>query len=150
MLPGRASQATRELRKEEVTMTSFTQRFSKLFFGAAIRVVTLALFLVVFGASPAKAQVNAYVVNSSSASVSVVDTATNTVVATIPVGPIPRAIVVSPDLKFLYVVNSGGLTGSVSVVDLATNTVIATVPVGTLPIGLVIRPDGAFVYVANH
>src|SRR5215470_5350561 len=144
MLPGRASQADLWAQKGGVRMTSFTQKFSKLVPGAAIRVVTLALFLVIFGASPAKAQVNAYVVNSSSGSVSVVDTGSNTVVATIPVGPIPRAIAVSPDLRFLYVVNSGGLTGSVSVVDTATNAVIATVPVGTLPIGVVIRPDGAF------
>jgi len=37
-------------------MTNLTQRSSKQFFGAAMRVVTLALFLVVFGASAAFAQ----------------------------------------------------------------------------------------------
>lgn len=57
-------------------MTSFTQKVSKLFFGAAIRVVTLALFLVVFGASAALAQTSAYVANSFGNSVSVIDTAT--------------------------------------------------------------------------
>jgi DNA-binding beta-propeller fold protein YncE len=62
-------------------MTNLTQKCSKLFFGAAIRVVTLALFLVVFGASAALAQTRAYVANSGSNTVSVINTATNTVTA---------------------------------------------------------------------
>ena len=62
-------------------MTSFTQKCSKLFFGAAIRVVTLALFLVVFGASAALAQTRGYVANSFDTTVSVINTATNTVTA---------------------------------------------------------------------
>ena len=37
-------------------MTNLTQKCSKQFFGVAIRVATLALFLVVFGASAAHAQ----------------------------------------------------------------------------------------------
>lgn len=37
-------------------MTNLTQKYSKLFIGTAIRVVTLALFVVVFGASAALAQ----------------------------------------------------------------------------------------------
>jgi hypothetical protein len=37
-------------------MTNLTQKLSKLFFGAAMRVVTLALFLSVFGAAAAHAQ----------------------------------------------------------------------------------------------
>jgi hypothetical protein len=45
-------------------MTNLTQKFSKRFFGAAIRVVTLALFLVIFGASAALAQTRGYVTNS--------------------------------------------------------------------------------------
>jgi hypothetical protein len=62
-------------------MTSITQKSSKLFIGAAIRVVTLALFLVVFGASAALAQTRAYVSNSGSNNVSVINTATNIVTA---------------------------------------------------------------------
>ena len=62
-------------------MTNLTQKFSKLFVGAAIRVVTLALFLVVFGASAALAQTRAYVASTGSNTVSVINTATNTVTA---------------------------------------------------------------------
>lgn len=60
-------------------MTSFTQKFSKLFIGAAIRVVTLALFLAVFGASAALAQTKAYVSNAGDNTVPVKNTATNTI-----------------------------------------------------------------------
>ena len=62
-------------------MNSLTQKSSKQFFGAAMRVVTLALFLVVFGASAALAQTRGYVANSFDTTVSVINTATNTVTA---------------------------------------------------------------------
>jgi hypothetical protein len=62
-------------------MKSLTQKTSKQFFGAAMRVVTLALFLVVFGASATLGSF-ASVANSGSNTVSVINTATNTVTAT--------------------------------------------------------------------
>ena len=55
----------------------------------------MALFAIVLAmglalaACPAEAAPFAYVTNSSSGTVSVIDTATNTVVATIPVGSVP-------------------------------------------------------------
>lgn len=104
-------------------MTNFAQMFSKPFFGAAVRVVTLALFLVLFGASTTLAQTRAYVTNQSSRSVSVIDTGTNTVVATIPVGDLPIGVAVTPNAAFAYVTT---LFAGVSVISTATNTVIAT------------------------
>ena len=44
-----------------------------------------------------------YVANGGSANVSVIDTATNTVLATVPVGTNPRSIAVTPDGKRAYV-----------------------------------------------
>ncbi len=98
-------------------------------------------------ASPAAAAPFAYVANSSGNSVSVIDTATNTVVATIPVGVAPRAVAVTPDGKNAYVTNQ--LSKTVSVIGTATNTVVATVPVGTNPDAVAVTPDGNYVYVAN-
>ena len=72
-------------------MTKFPQKFAQRFLGAAIRVVTLALFLLVFTAGAALAQTKAYVSNANGDSVSVIDTATNTVIATVPVGGGPEA-----------------------------------------------------------
>ncbi len=46
-----------------------------------------------------------YVANSSAGTVSVIDTTSNTVVATVPVGNTPVGVAVSPDGKFAYVTN---------------------------------------------
>jgi YVTN family beta-propeller protein len=90
---------------------------------------------------------NAYITNLGSNTVSVIDTATNTVTATIPVGAEPRGPAVSPDGSTVYITNT--VDGTVSVIDTATNTVIATIPVGSLPLGVAVTPDGSKVYVAN-
>jgi YVTN family beta-propeller protein/parallel beta-helix repeat protein len=133
---------------ESETMTNLTQKLSKRFFGAAMRVVTLALFLVVFGASAVLAQTRAYVTNQNDNTVSVIDTATNTVVATVPVGSGPWGVAVTPNEAFAYVVNRS--SNNVSVISAATNTVVGTVPVGLDPRGIAITPNGAFAYVANR
>ncbi|MFD1275997.1 YncE family protein [Streptomyces kaempferi] len=78
----------------------------------------------------------AYVTNSNADTVSVIKTATNTVVATIPVGDAPREVAVSPDGTRAYVTNASADT--VSVINTATNTVVATIPVGDLPFGVAI------------
>lgn len=61
-------------------MTNLTQKSSHLVFGAGIRVVTLALFLIVFGASAALGPF-AYVANAGDNTVSVISTATSTIIA---------------------------------------------------------------------
>ena len=77
----------------------------------------------------------------------VISTATNTVVATIPVGLDPRVVTFTPDGTRAYVANFGSNT--VSVIDTATNTVVGTIPVGIQPTGVVITPDGTAAYVTN-
>ncbi|MBO0759270.1 MAG: hypothetical protein J2P54_25805 [Bradyrhizobiaceae bacterium] len=61
---------------------------------------------------------NAYVANDFSNTVSVVDTATNTVAATIPVGRGPVGVTVSPDGSKAYVTNH--FSNTLSVIDTAT------------------------------
>jgi len=92
----------------------------------------------------------AYVTNRTTNDVSVVDTETNTVVATVPTGTTPFGVAISPKGDRAYVTNQG--SDSVSVIDTATNDVVATVPlhVGSWPTGLAVTPDGTRVYVANH
>ncbi|MEV6841793.1 hypothetical protein AB0N17_46790, partial [Streptomyces sp. NPDC051133] len=48
----------------------------------------------------------AYVTNSISSTVSVIDTATNTVTATVPVGNFPNFVAVSQDGSHVYVTNA--------------------------------------------
>jgi YVTN family beta-propeller protein len=68
-------------------------------------VLKLALMTSCLLASSAQAQQFAYVTNSGSSSVSVVDTATNTVKATIGVGARP-IVALTPDGSRVYVANS--------------------------------------------
>jgi YVTN family beta-propeller protein len=95
---------------------------------------------------------NAYITNQgpepfTASTVSVIDTATNTVTATIPVGPASIGVAASPDGSTVYVTNLGN--NSVSVIDTATNTVTATIFVASGPVGVAVTPDGSKVYVAN-
>ncbi|WP_255286754.1 MULTISPECIES: YncE family protein [unclassified Bacillus (in: firmicutes)] len=88
-----------------------------------------------------------YVTNFNSGTVSVIDTATNTVTATITVGAYPDDIAFKPDGTRAYVVNYG--SNSVSVIDTSTNRVVAIIPVGMVPYAVDITPDGTRGYVTN-
>lgn len=77
----------------------------------------------------------------------VINTVTNTVTATIPVGPGPQGIAVTPDGRHVYV--SSAFSDDVSVIATATNTVTATVPVGGGPHNVAVTPDGSHAYVTN-
>src|SRR5438045_8576841 len=81
------------------------------------------------GAISVQAQIRAYVANLCANTVSVIDTDTNAVIATIPVGPAPFLMAATPDGTRVYVTNRGGNT--VSVIDTATNTVVSTIIVGS-------------------
>jgi YVTN family beta-propeller protein len=78
-----------------------------------------------------------YISNGKDATVSVIDTATNKIIATIEVGKRPWNMAITPDGGKLYVAN--GRSDSVSVIDTKTNTKIKDIPVGTRPWGVVIQ-----------
>jgi YVTN family beta-propeller protein len=105
--------------------------------------------LAVYGAQAVAASLG-YVANANDGTVSVINTATNTVVATIPVPNGAAAVAVTPDGTRAYVVGAG----DVSVIDTASNTVVGSpIPVGTfvsgLLVGIGITPNGSSVYVTN-
>jgi YVTN family beta-propeller protein len=104
--------------------------------------------VAVFGARPAAAPF-AYVTDfrGSGQSVSVIDTASNTVVAIVPVAA--NAAGVAANGKHVYVAHILS-PGTVSVIDTAPNKVVATIPVGNGPIGVAITPDGTRAYVTNE
>ena len=89
----------------------------------------------------------AYITNYYSNNVSVIDTATDKVVADVNVGNAPFGVAVTPDGTKVYVTNYGSNT--TSVIDTATNNVTATVNVGGWPYGVAVNPAGTKVYVAN-
>ena len=90
----------------------------------------------------------AYIVNNDGGTVSVIDTASNTAVATLTVGTLPIAIAITPDGTKAYVSNAQDNT--VSVIDTASNTVVVTLTVGTFPTFIAITPDGEQAYVVNE
>ena len=61
-------------------------------------------------------------------SVAVINTDTNTVTATLSIGPSPANMAISPDGTRLYVVNSASTSAGVGVVDLTTLTVLPSLP----------------------
>ena len=95
----------------------------------------------------------AYVTNDDTNNVSVIDTATNTVVATVPVGKIPVGVGISPDGSLVYAANSNG---TVSVIDTTTDTVVDTISTDskseTGDHYLEVGPDGTIyvVYESGH
>lgn len=110
----------------------------------------LPLFLLMFSVSSLRAQTVAYVTNSGSNNVSVIDTSTNTVTATIAVGNVPQGVAISPDGTRAYVPNT--LDNTVSVIDTASQTVVATVPLasGSFPQFPAVTPDGKSLYVGGN
>lgn len=105
------------------------------------------------GLSPDGARL--YVANATSDSVSVIDTSTDSVTATVglspypqaPMGSMPNAVAVSPDGKTLYVANGGN--NDVAVVDTGTLSIRGLIPTAWFPSALMVSRDGRFLYVAN-
>ena len=137
-----------------VTKNAWAARPKK---GGGLLVLTSASLLLVIATTsrPLAAAPFAYVTNFYSGTVSVIDTATNTVVATPAVGTQPYGIAVTPDGSHVYVANegSGSNLGSISVIDTSNNSV--TTPISytggkiSIPIGVAITPDGNSAYVTN-
>ena len=134
------------------------------------------MFLILTGAACAKDQRRperkesgsfVYVSNEDSNDISVIDTRTDSVVATIPVGTRPRGILVSPDGRTVYVALSGSpkappgvdestlpppdkAADGIAAIDVATHRVRATYPAGSDPEAFAIAPDGRTIYISNE
>lgn len=106
-----------------------------------------AMALVATG-SVAAAGPKAYVGNFKDSTVSVIDTATGQVVATVPVVAGPHGMAVSADGKLVYVTGEG--SSGMSVIDTATDSVAQTVEVGPTPHGVALLPDGKTILVGVY
>ena len=101
--------------------------------------------------TPTPCAILAYISNTSSANVSVIDTSNNTVVATVPVFEgFPGGVAVNPAGTRVYVTDD--FSNTVSVIDTSSNTVVAIVAqgIGGSPEGVAVTPDGTRAYVANY
>jgi YVTN family beta-propeller protein len=93
----------------------------------------------------------AYISNSGSNTVSVLDLVYLRQDRTLQVGINPSGLAVNPQRNEVYVVNthSTSQSGSVSVIDALANRVVATIPVNRLPYFISVSPTGHRAYVAN-
>jgi YVTN family beta-propeller protein len=92
----------------------------------------------------------AYIANQGSNSVTVVDLATATVVASIPVGNTPYGVAADASGRFVYVTVQG--TDTLAIIDAAANAVVGHMPLDPSPLGpygVAVSPAGDRVYVAN-
>jgi YVTN family beta-propeller protein len=111
----------------------------------------------------------AYVTNEDSQNLTVIDTQTDSVVATIPVGTRPRGVKVSPDGRTVYVALSGSpkcppsmpdeeceklkadkSKDGIAEVDVAARRVRRVLPGGSDPEQFDISSDGKRLYIANE
>jgi serine/threonine protein kinase, bacterial len=112
-------------------------------------VVTAARIRV--GARPFGVAVNpgtVYVTKASDNSVSVINTKSRAVIATIAVGELPWWLAVDPNTGQVYATNHGEDT--VSVIDMNTREVTATIHVGREPAAVALNPKTRTAYVTNH
>jgi YVTN family beta-propeller protein len=87
-----------------------------------------------------------YVSSISAGTVSVVSTASNTVIKTHTVSPMPQRIALSPDGKSLFVATES--TG-LEILNVTTGARVTVTGVSTGAVGLALSPDGKVVYVTN-
>lgn len=96
---------------------------------------------------PANYREFAYVTNTGSNTVSVLDLVNLRQDRVLQVGAEPTGIVANPKKDEVYAVNTG--SGTVSVIDTETNRVDATIPVHHKPYFIDVNADGTRAYVAN-
>lgn len=89
-----------------------------------------------------------YVPNYSSDDISIIDTESNTTIATIDLGSGkgPTSIAFNPEGTKGYISCNGDNT--VAIIETTGNTIVGTVSVGTSPVGVAVSLDGEYVYVS--
>src|SRR5205814_15393 len=89
----------------------------------------------------------AYVAGTTASLVSVIDTVTNTVAASIPVGTGPAQVAITRDGTRVYVTNTG--SNSVSVIDRSALSVATTISLSARPAAIAVSPGGDWLYVLD-
>ena len=93
-----------------------------------------------------------YVTNSGADSVSVINSADNSVVTTVAVGDEPYGVSANPSTNLVYVTNAGTVPNgdTLMAIDATTNTVVTSGGGFNNPFGVAVNPNNGKVYVANH
>jgi YVTN family beta-propeller protein len=85
----------------------------------------------------------------NSGDVSVIDTLTNAIQATVPVQCCPISVAISPSGDRVFVARHQGFQGELDVIDTATNTVVSSLPLSQEAEDVKLIPSGSQAYVTN-
>jgi len=107
-----------------------------------------AILVAIAATSALAAGPKAYIGNFKDNSVSVIDTDSGTVVATVPVSAGPHGMAITRDGRTVYV--SGDGSSSVDVIDTASDKVVKTIEVGKTPNGIALTPDNRLLLVTVY
>ncbi len=107
----------------------------------------MALCAAALAPSMAKAAPFACITNQGSHDVSVIDLASNKVVALVPVGRSPAGVVAASRIGRVFVSNPDSKT--ISVVDMREQKVVGTLAAGDGPVGIDAAADGGHIYAAD-
>jgi YVTN family beta-propeller protein len=116
--------------------------------GALASPFALAASTQMAHAASAAPATKAYVGNFKDNTVSVIDTASGKVVATVPVAAGPHGMAITQDGRTVYI--SGDATSSLDVIDTATDKVVKTINVGKAPNGVALTPDNRLLLVSVY
>jgi YVTN family beta-propeller protein len=117
--------------------------------------------------APSENNYRIYVTNERSGDLSVIDAATNEIVATLPLGKRPRGIHASPDGKTIYVALSGSpiappgvdestlpppdkSADAIGVIDVRENKLVRLIHAGSDPEEFDLSKDGSLLYCSNE
>ena len=108
----------------------------------------LALVCVVQSARADGPRQKLYITNSAGNDVTIVDVATNKVLATVEVGPNPHGIAAPAAQNLVLISIEGGKkAGELVYLDPLTDKVMKRIPIGPAPNQLAVTPDGKFAYI---
>jgi YVTN family beta-propeller protein len=89
-----------------------------------------------------------YVTSWSKNNLSIIDTATHTIIKTIESLPNAHGIVLSADERICYISNRS--TNKISVIDLSTEKVLRTISTGLNPVGLILSQDERWLFSCDY
>jgi YVTN family beta-propeller protein len=130
-------------------------------------VLVIALFLLTACNATPRENYRIYVTNERSGDLSIIDSATLQVVATVPLGKRPRGIHASPDGQTIYVALSGSpiappgvdesklpppdkTADAIGVFDVRQNKLVRSIPAGSDPEEFDLNNDGTLLYCSNE
>jgi len=127
--------------------TSKRRRISRLLLVALLPLALAGCRRHHFPHYPANFREYAYITNSGSNTVTVLDLVNLRQDRVLAVGQNPTGVAVNPEKNEVYAVNTG--SGTVSVIDAARNRVVSTIPVHRKPYFISVDSTGRRAYVAN-